>query len=58
MTIYVSHCYGGKIENFERAKKITHDLQVGTTTKPKTSQEQKWYLTSTTRLLIKETLSA
>ena len=28
MTIYVSHCYGGKIENLERAKKITHDLQV------------------------------
>ena len=28
MTIYVSHCYGGKIENFERAKKITPDLQV------------------------------
>ena len=28
MTIYVSHCYGGKIENFERAKKVTHDLQV------------------------------
>ena len=28
MTIYVSHAYGGKIENLERAKKITHDLQV------------------------------
>jgi hypothetical protein len=28
MTIYVSHTYGGKIENLERAKKITHDLQV------------------------------
>lgn len=28
MTIYVSHCYGGKIENLDRAKKITHDLQV------------------------------
>ena len=27
-TIYVSHAYGGKIENIERAKKITHDLQV------------------------------
>ena len=27
-TIYVSHAYGGKIENLERAKKITHDLQV------------------------------
>lgn len=26
--IYVSHAYGGKIENLERAKKITHDLQV------------------------------
>jgi hypothetical protein len=28
MIIYVSHAYGGKIENLERAKKITHDLQV------------------------------
>lgn len=28
MTIYVSHCYGGKEENIERAKKITHDLQI------------------------------
>ena len=28
MTIYVSHCYGSKPENLERAKKITHDLQV------------------------------
>lgn len=28
MTYYVSHCYQGKPENFERAKKITHDLQV------------------------------
>ena len=28
MIIYVSHCYGGKPENLERAKKITHDLQV------------------------------
>jgi hypothetical protein len=27
-TIYVSHAYGGKTENLERAKKITHDLQV------------------------------
>lgn len=27
-TIYVSHAYGGKIENLERAKRITHDLQV------------------------------
>ena len=28
MTIYVSHCFGGNPENLERAKKITHDLQV------------------------------
>ena len=28
MVIYVSHIYQGKPENFERAKKITHDLQV------------------------------
>lgn len=28
MRIYVSHCHGGKQENIERAKKITHDLQV------------------------------
>ena len=28
MTIYVSHCFGGNLENLERAKKITHDLQV------------------------------
>lgn len=28
MTIYVSHCYGGNVENLERAKKIVHDLQV------------------------------
>ena len=28
MTIYVAHAYGGKEENLERAKKITHDLQV------------------------------
>jgi hypothetical protein len=27
-TIYVSHAYGGNVENIERAKKITHDLQV------------------------------
>ena len=26
--IYVSHIYQGKPENLERAKKITHDLQV------------------------------
>lgn len=25
---YVAHAYGGKLENFERAKQITHDLQV------------------------------
>lgn len=25
---YVSHRFGGNIENLERAKKITHDLQV------------------------------
>lgn len=31
MTIYVSHCYCGKPENFERAKKITHDLQINDT---------------------------
>lgn len=28
MTIYVAHAYGGNKENYERAKKITHDLQV------------------------------
>jgi hypothetical protein len=28
MIIYVSHIYQGKPENLERAKKITHDLQV------------------------------
>ena len=28
MIIYVSHVFGGKPENLERAKKITHDLQV------------------------------
>lgn len=28
MIIYVSHAYGGKQENLERAKKITHDLQL------------------------------
>ena len=26
--IFVSHCFGGKAENIEKAKKITHDLQV------------------------------
>lgn len=28
MLIYVGHCFGGKAENIEKAKKITHDLQV------------------------------
>jgi hypothetical protein len=28
MRIYIAHCYGGKQENIEKAKKITHDLQV------------------------------
>lgn len=28
MIIYVSHAFGGKLENLERAKQITHDLQV------------------------------
>ena len=28
MVYYVSHCYGSKAENLEKAKKITHDLQV------------------------------
>lgn len=28
MLIYVAHQYGGKAENLERAKQITHDLQV------------------------------
>lgn len=28
MVYYVSHCYQGKPENLERAKKITHNLQV------------------------------
>ena len=27
-TFYVAHAYSGKQENFEQAKKITHDLQV------------------------------
>lgn len=31
MMVYVSHCFGGKPENLERAKKITHDLQVNDT---------------------------
>lgn len=25
---YVAHAHGGKLENIERARKITHDLQV------------------------------
>ena len=29
--IYVAHKYGNKAENLERAKKITHDLQVNDT---------------------------
>lgn len=28
MLIYISHKYSGKPENLERAKKITHDLQI------------------------------
>lgn len=28
MLVYVSHCYGGDQDNVERAKRITHDLQV------------------------------
>lgn len=28
MIIYVSHKFGNKPENLERAKKITHDLQI------------------------------
>lgn len=28
MIVYVAHRYGGDINNLERAKKITHDLQV------------------------------
>ena len=28
MIIYVSHAYGGEKENYEKAKRITHDLQV------------------------------
>lgn len=28
MLIYIAHKYGNKPENLERAKKITHDLQV------------------------------
>lgn len=28
MLIYIAHMHGGKPENIERARKITHDLQV------------------------------
>lgn len=28
MICYVSHEYGGKAENIEKARKITHDLQI------------------------------
>ena len=28
MMYYVAHAHGGKEENIERAKKITHDLQI------------------------------
>lgn len=28
MIIYVSHAYEGKKENYEKAKRITHDLQI------------------------------
>jgi hypothetical protein len=28
MNFYVAHAYGGKEENLEKAKKITHDLQL------------------------------
>ena len=28
MLVFVSHCYGWDKENIEKAKKITHDLQV------------------------------
>ena len=28
MIIYVSHAYGGKKENYEKAKRITRDLQI------------------------------
>ena len=31
MTFYVAHRYGGDPKNFERAKKITHDLQINDT---------------------------
>lgn len=28
MLIYVAHCYGNDLQNVEKAKKITHDLQI------------------------------
>ena len=28
MLIYIAHKHGGKVENIERARQITHDLQV------------------------------
>lgn len=28
MLVYVAHCYGGVKDNVDKAKKITHDLQV------------------------------
>ena len=28
MIFYVAHCYGGDPKNLERAKQITHDLQI------------------------------
>ena len=28
MIFYVAHCYGGDEKNIEKAKKITHDLQI------------------------------
>lgn len=28
MLIYIAHKFSGKLENYQRAKKITHDLQV------------------------------
>ena len=28
MLIYIAHMHGGKLENMEKAKQITHDLQV------------------------------
>lgn len=31
MIYYVAHEYGGDVNNFNRAKKITHDLQVNDT---------------------------